>query len=186
MSPSACQLKERRGQGADAAFLSRAIREAPRRESWTQKFRDFRPRVETRARSSAHRRFPCRRKSGLLDDILVCVFSPPPGDLSLSPYRWENRPSYSRIFFLDPRSAVTFSLAVPSVISLSFSPLRQSISHIGLSFLFSFDRQTGDFSSNSPSTPFTPPIFTHGHSYSRGLLYHGVSTVLSVSGTSAG
>jgi len=112
--------------------------------------------------------------------------------LLLSPCSWD-RPSYSRIFF-----AV---LAIPPWLSrlpfpfVSFLSLfsSHSISHNDLSFLslflsLSLTQQTEDFSSNPPlRLSFAPPIFTHVHSYSCGLLlYHGVSTVLSVSGTSAG
>lgn len=122
-----------------------------------QKFRGFRPRVDSGSPSSAHRRFPCRRKSGLLDDILVCVFSPPPGELSLSPYHWENRPSYSRIFFLDPRSAVTFSLAVPSVISLSLS-LFPTVSPSLILASLSFSLSTG-----KPETFPRIPLRRHSH-----------------------
>lgn len=102
------------------------------------------PAARTRHEKFARRRFPCRRKSGLLDDTLVCVFSPPtPSFLSLSLPRPPRAsgivpPSRSRIFFPP-------SLTAPSVSSLSVS-------------LFLFRPTDRRPFLNSPSMPFAPPI----------------------------
>lgn len=71
-------------------------------------------------------RFPYHRKSELLDDILVCVFSPPS---SISP---SLVPLGLSLVFTNIFStlAVTFSLTIPSVIFISFS--------VYLSYRFSF------------------------------------------------